>query len=103
MYSEPEELARLIREKSEPYALVDVRSAGEYAAGHIPTAVNIPAADIAGNPPAKDLAALIIVYCASGRRSAAAAKALAELGYTRVTDFGGVSRWKGELVKGEAP
>ena len=42
---------------------------------------------------------LILVYCRSGRRSAIAKKALVELGYKDVEDFGGINRWKGELVK----
>ena len=41
----------------------------------------------------------ILVYCRSGRRSAASAKALAELGYTSVYDFGGIQDWTGEIVK----
>ena len=97
-YAEPEALARLIAEKSEPYILVDVRTPAEYDSGHIPTAVNIPVTEIAEKPPTADTKALIIVYCRSGARSAAAAKTLTDLGYTRVVDFGGVSRWKGGLV-----
>jgi phage shock protein E len=102
-YTDPETLAKLVLEKSEPYILVDVRTPDEYASGHIPTAVNIPVTDIAAKPPTMDKKALIVVYCASGRRSAAAAKTLTDLGYARVMDFGGVSRWKGTLVKGDAP
>jgi rhodanese-related sulfurtransferase len=102
-YAEPEALARLVAEKTEPYMLVDVRTPEEYAAGHIPTAINIPNTEIGRTPPAADKTALLIVYCASGRRSAAAAKVLTDLGYTRVVDFGGVSRWKGTLVKGDRP
>jgi phage shock protein E len=102
-YAEPEALARLVAEKSEPYLLLDVRTPEEYASGHILTAVNIPNTEIAQKLPTADTSALIIVYCASGRRSAAAAKVLTDLGYKRVVDFGGVSRWKGALVKGDKP
>ena len=100
-YTEPDALAALIRDRTEPYVLVDVRSAAEYASGHIPTAVNVPVDVIAEKPPTRDKAALVIVYCASGGRSAKAAKALVDLGYARVTDFGAVSRWKGDLVLGD--
>ena len=41
----------------------------------------------------------IVLYCRSGRRSAIAKKALVELGYKDVKDFGGINRWQGELVK----
>jgi phage shock protein E len=98
-YKDPAKLAGLVAQI--PYILVDVRTPEEYATGFIPTAVNIPVADIALEPPTQDKNALIIVYCASGRRSAMAAKTLVDMGYTRVVDFGGISRWKGELVKAE--
>ena len=41
----------------------------------------------------------IIVYCRSGRRSAIAAVTLRGLGYKDVKDFGGISRWQGELER----
>jgi len=97
-YMDPDALSRLIREEPEPYILVDVRTREEYASGHISSAVNIPLAVIDSTLPTDDRSALIIVYCASGRRSAAAKKTLDDLGFTRVVDFGGISRWKGKLV-----
>ncbi len=98
-YQSPEELQRLVSQPSEPYILVDVRTAEEFAAGHIPTAVNIPVTVIDTQPPAADKNALIIVYCRSGRRSHAAKELLDELGYLRVVDFGGIDRWTGALEK----
>lgn len=74
--------------------LVDVRSAGEFAEGHLPRAMNIPVGEIAkragdvGNP-----ASPVVVYCASGMRSASAARTLKSLGYSQVYDLGGMSRW----------
>ncbi|HEQ71951.1 MAG TPA: rhodanese-like domain-containing protein, partial [Spirochaetia bacterium] len=41
--------------------------------------------------------ALIVVYCRSGSRSAAARETLVNMGYTNVVDFGGIYRWQGEL------
>jgi phage shock protein E len=102
-YTDPAALAALIRDRTEPYILVDVRGFSEYMGGHIPTAVNIPVDVIAEKPPTRDKAALLIVYCASGGRSARAAKALLDLGYARVADFGAVSRWTGDLVRGDKP
>ena len=98
-YKDPAKLAGLVAQI--PYILVDVRTPEEFASGCIPTAVNIPVTDIALKPPTQDKNALIIVYCASGRRSAQAAKTLTDMGYTRVVDFGGISRWTGELVRPE--
>lgn len=74
--------------------VIDVRSRLEYWMGHLPGAECIPVdalpdavarrADIP-----KD--GRILVYCASGARSAAAAATLTGLGYRRVTDGGGLS------------
>jgi rhodanese-related sulfurtransferase len=102
-YADPDRLAALIADQLEPYILVDVRTAAEYDPGHIPTALTIPVDTIADNPPTADLSALIIVYCRSGARSSTAAGALRALGYSRVVDFGSVSRWRGELVATAGP
>ncbi len=100
-YSSPSDLAQLISAKSERYSLVDVRTAGEYMTGHIPTAVNIPVAEIDQNPPVRDKDELIIVYCQSGHRSSKAASILRQNGFTHVVDFGSILNWKGTLIKGE--
>ncbi len=102
-YQDPDQLQSLISTRSETYYLVDVRTLQEYEQGHIPTAVNIPYDTIAAKPPTQDKAALIIVYCASGKRSAKAKQSLDGLGYLRVVDFGAVSRWKGSAVSGADP
>jgi phage shock protein E len=102
-YDDPQSLAGLVAQKSEPYILVDVRTAAEYGQGHIPTAINIPVTELEGRLPTADRSALIIVYCASGKRSATAAQILTGLGYTRVVNFGAVSRWTGSLVRGDTP
>ena len=95
-----DQLQTLISTRHEAYYLVDVRTPQEYQMGHIPTAVNIPYDLIAAQPPTPDRSALIIVYCESGRRSAKAKLSLDSLGYLRVIDFGGVSRWKGSSITG---
>ncbi len=95
-----EELERLVNEDKGDYILVDVRTDAEYRSGAIPGAVNIPFDIIGNNVPTDDLAARIIVYCRSGRRSGIARKTLEEMGYTNVLDFGGIDRWQGETVQG---
>jgi rhodanese-related sulfurtransferase len=102
-YDDPGQLAKLIREGKPAHFLVDVRTAVEYEAGHIPTAVNIPVDIIGMRPPTEQKDALIIVYCRSGNRSATARKVLMDLGYTNLVDFGAVSRWEGSLVVGMEP
>ena len=91
------ELQKLITEKHEDYILVDVRSKREYESGYIPTAINIPYREIGRNLPTEDRSAKIILYCRSGRRSGIANDTLAQLGFSEVIDFGGITRWKGEL------
>jgi rhodanese-related sulfurtransferase len=74
--------------------LVDVRSASEFAAGHLPGALNVPVGEIGRR--AKELGdpqAPVVVYCASGMRSASAARSLRALGFAHVHDLGAMSRW----------
>lgn len=81
--------------RSKPVDVVlDVRSRLEFWLGHLDGAVNIPVDALAEKLPARpDITpdARILVYCASGARSAMAAQTLARLGYRRVTDAGGLS------------
>ena len=93
-----EELARLIEEKPDSFLLIDVRTPEEFRSGAIPKAINIAYDRLPEQPPAADRAAPIVVYCRSGNRSAIAAKTLAQMGYTNVSDFGGINRWEGSLV-----
>lgn len=92
--------ARKIMEGDEPYVIVDVRRPDEFAKGHIPGAINVPNEGIADEQPAElpDLDQVLLVYCQTGRRSAAASKKLADIGYTHVLEFGGIMTWKGEVV-----
>lgn len=70
--------------------VIDVRSAGEFAGGHIDGAINIPHHQIseAIGTYETDKNKTIIVYCQSGARSAAAKKSLEKLGYTNIVNGG---------------
>jgi len=92
-----EKLAEIIASGDPDTYLVDVRTEGEYKAGAIPSAINIPFDLIAANLPTEDRSARIIVYCRSGNRSGIAADTLEDMGFTNILDFGGVGNWKGEL------
>ena len=73
--------------------VVDVRSKLEFWLGHLPGAVCIPVDRVLdGVRERGDISAdiTILVYCASGARSAAAAHALKAAGYRRVIDAGGI-------------
>ena len=82
------------------YIILDVRRPDEYAAGHIPNAINVPNESIGTSeiPELPNKAQLIMVYCRSGRRSKEAAEKLVKLGYTNIVEFGGILDWKGEIV-----
>jgi len=74
--------------------VIDVRSAGEFAGGHIKGAINIPHNVIAqeiGNYES-DKTKTIIVYCHSGARSAVAKQSLIQAGYTNVVNGGSLHR-----------
>ncbi len=74
-----------------PAVIIDVRTAEEFASGHVEGAVNIPHEQIAqGISSLKHLrkGSLIVLYCRSGRRSGIAAETLERLGYTRVINAG---------------
>ena len=80
--------------------VVDVRTAQEFASGHVPGALNIPydelprrAAEI-GPPSTK-----VVLYCRSGRRSSVAFDALQKAGYANLYDLGTVTSWPGELAR----
>jgi rhodanese-related sulfurtransferase len=83
--------------------VLDVRTPAEFEAGHIPGARLLPYDQVAGRAaelPAKDRP--VLLYCRTGRRTALAASALAQLGYTRVYDLQGLSNWSGPLEAGPA-
>ena len=85
------------------YIILDVRRPDEFAAGHIPNAINVPNETIgtAEIPELPDKDQLIMVYCRSGRRSKEASEKLVKLGYTNIVEFGGILDWKGETVTGQ--
>jgi|FLOH01.1.fsa_nt_gi phage shock protein E len=83
---------------------IDVRTADEFNAGHVGVAHHIPhqqmAEQIGKLKLEKD--ADIYLYCKSGRRAGIARDALLELGYTQVTNVGGLGdalRLKAEMDK----
>lgn len=89
-----------IMQTEENYVILDVRTAQEFASGHIPGAVLLPHETIGTEdiPLLPDKDQLILVYCRSGNRSKQAAEKLAQLGYTNIVEFGGINSWTGEIV-----
>jgi sulfur-carrier protein adenylyltransferase/sulfurtransferase len=76
---------------------VDVRRHDEWDEGYIPGAFHIPRGSLESRIESRvpDRSVPVVLYCASGERSAFAAKTLAELGYERpVSLAGGFTDWK---------
>lgn len=77
---------------SQKLVLIDVRTAEEFADGHLQGAQLLPldsiAQTIAAQVPGKDTP--IQLYCRSGRRSALALDTLKAMGYTRLQNLGGL-------------
>ena len=69
--------------------LLDVRTPEEFAAGHIPGAVNIPFNEVAGHLSEIPKDDEVVLYCHSGRRAGLAAEALAANGYTKLAHLEG--------------
>jgi NADPH-dependent 2,4-dienoyl-CoA reductase/sulfur reductase-like enzyme/rhodanese-related sulfurtransferase len=91
--SKPEEkTATKTLDKNSPI-VVDVRTPEEFESGAFPDAVNIPLDELMyrfeelGNNAARE----IVVYCASGARSAYAQRLLMQVGFSNVTNGGGLS------------
>ena len=76
---------------------LDVRTASEYASGHIEDAVNIPVDELSSRLDEITAAAgdTIVVYCLAGSRSAQAAPILVNGGFTAVKNMlGGITAWE---------
>jgi glyoxylase-like metal-dependent hydrolase (beta-lactamase superfamily II)/rhodanese-related sulfurtransferase len=74
--------------------LVDVREPEEFAAGHVPGALNLPQADLASNLDAVPRDRPVYLVCQGGFRSRRAAQFLRQVGYDRVVNVdGGTSAW----------
>lgn len=96
------EKAKKLLDEDKSVILLDVRTADEFAAGHIANAKLLPYDEITASSAASAISsknATILVYCRTGHRSAIAAKKLQELGYKTVLDLGGIVKWPYEIVK----
>ena len=95
-----QELTRL---QSSGAWVVDVRTNSEYISGHIPNALNVPLDQLLETAATWSTTQPIIVYCATGARSAEAATLLAQSGFQEVYDLGGgIATWTGDMEGGQA-
>lgn len=84
-------------ESNEDVVVLDVRTPEEYAAGHLPDALNVDvnAADFAARIDQLDPDATYAVYCRSGNRSAVAVDHMIEAGFDDVEHLGGgIGAWQ---------
>jgi len=84
--------ASIVKDKIKAGAkIIDVRTVGEFADGAYPKALNIPLSELPGKLEElgpKDRP--IVLYCASGARSAQAARLLKQAGFADVVNAGGL-------------
>ena len=84
------------------FILLDVRTPEEFAAGHIPGALQLTN-EIFTKQDAekllKDKSQTIYVYCRSGRRSKQSSQKLIDFGYTNVIEIGGILDYYGPVEK----
>jgi rhodanese-related sulfurtransferase len=93
---EPRELIGRIQGGERP-RILDVRSPAEFAAGHVPGAVNVPFSQVAEriDRVRGAGAGAVVVYCGHGPRAWMAARALRRLGYTDIRYLRGHwARWR---------
>lgn len=87
--------------------VVDVRETEEFESGHLPGAIHVPRGHLESRieTAVPDRGSHVILYCASGNRSALAARTLEqELGYANVESMtGGITLWKDRGYDVEVP
>jgi phage shock protein E len=83
------------QQKGGPLQIVDVRTAEEYATGHVPGAVNIPHTELAerlGEVEAEDE---VVLYCMKGPRARIGEKILEQAGVSKIFHLeGGMTAWR---------
>lgn len=93
----PVDLSLLVQQGA---TILDVRSKGEYAGGHIKGSINISLNELPQSlAQLKDKNKPIITCCASGMRSASAKNILQSNGYTQVYNGGGWSSLQNKLMR----
>jgi len=80
--------------------LLDVRTPQEYAEGHIAGGKNLPLqAIVQATDIIRDKDTPLFVHCLSGGRSRQAAAILKQMGYTNVTNIGGIADYQGKVAR----
>ncbi|MBQ7230833.1 MAG: rhodanese-like domain-containing protein [Oscillospiraceae bacterium] len=78
--------------------LLDVRTPQEHREGHIPGSQNVPLQTIDNvRTVAEKKDTPLYVYCHSGGRSRQAVQRLGQMGYSNVTNIGGIAAYRGKV------
>jgi rhodanese-related sulfurtransferase len=96
---EPQALVERLAWGDQALVVLDVRTAAEYAEGHVPGAQNIPHTELAARIAELETARArdIVVYCRSGTRAAQALTVLEGAGFKRLFHLqGDYTRWNAE-------
>jgi Rhodanese-related sulfurtransferase len=80
--------------------IIDLRNPPEYGRGHIPTAINIPYNDFEYKKKQLSRNSTLILYCGRGSLSLLLARDLNNEGYQVKNIYGGISAYRGRLVRG---
>lgn len=94
----PAEAMALLDDPPSGLVILDVRTPDEFAAGHLPGAVNLDfqSAGFAADLGSLDRAVPYLMYCRSGNRSAQVRQMMSDLGFTEVYEIaGGIVAWAG--------
>lgn len=94
--------AKAQMENNKDIVLLDVREPDEYRERHIKGSINLPLGQIGrAESVVKNKDATIFVYCLSGGRASSACRELDGMGYTHVSNLGGIMSWPYETVSGK--
>lgn len=93
---DPQNFEKQLKESKDPI-LVDVRTPGEYAQGHLANAVliDIYSDDFKSRVGKLDKSKPVFVYCKAGSRSSSAVGVFTEMGFKEIYDLsGGITAWQ---------
>jgi len=98
-YLPPEQLKVLVDNPDDSIWIIDVRPSSAYQKGHIPTAKSFPSSEILSRLDEIPKDKYLIMYCETGGRAQSVIKKLKKQGYTRLMNWGGMSRWPYDRAK----
>jgi phage shock protein E len=98
-YLPPEQLKELVKNPDDSIWIMDVRPSSAYHKGHIPIAKSFPSSEIISRLDEIPQDQYLIIYCETGGRAQGVIKKLEKKGYTRLMNWGGISRWPYDRVE----